>query len=198
MYMVKLVCFSISPHTIYMYSLLPLRRLRVSRYYHLCRSHFSFLTLFLYISLHFNSIYVENFNLKELVSRGDFSCSRRIFYCICYCLYRSKKSAFTRAPYCLLWLCTCITWGAKLSKNGQKQLSNIPSFDWAINPLFSTIKSITLLIQNQTPGLFFFLLPIWFFWCQFGQFIATSHINPMMKVISCSLSTWGCFIDFQI
>ena len=30
---------------------------------------------------------------------------------------------------------------------------------------------------------------------KFGPFIA-SHINLMMKVISCNLSTWGCFIDF--
>ena len=42
------------------YRRLPLCWLRVSRYYHLCRSDFSFPTFFLYISLHFNSVYVEN------------------------------------------------------------------------------------------------------------------------------------------
>ena len=42
------------------YRRLPLCRLRVTRYYHLCQSDFSFPTLFLYISMHFNSVYVEN------------------------------------------------------------------------------------------------------------------------------------------
>ena len=32
----------------------------------------------------------------------------------CYCFCRSKKSALVRAPYCLLWLCTYITRGAKI------------------------------------------------------------------------------------
>ena len=30
-------------------------------------------------------------NMKQRVSRGDFSCPRRIFYYICYCLCRSKN-----------------------------------------------------------------------------------------------------------
>ena len=30
-------------------------------------------------------------NMKQRVSRGDFSCPRRIFYHICYCLCRSKS-----------------------------------------------------------------------------------------------------------
>ena len=38
----------------------PRCRIRVSRYYHSCRSDVSFPTFFLYISLHFNSVYVEN------------------------------------------------------------------------------------------------------------------------------------------
>ena len=42
------------------YRPLSLCRLRVSRYYHLYPSDFSFPTFFLYISLHFNSVYVEN------------------------------------------------------------------------------------------------------------------------------------------
>ena len=42
------------------YRLLPLCRLRASWYCHLCRSDFSFPTFFLYISLQFNSVYVEN------------------------------------------------------------------------------------------------------------------------------------------
>ena len=41
------------------YRRLPLCRLRVSRYYHLCRSDFSFPTFFVYISLHVY-FYVEN------------------------------------------------------------------------------------------------------------------------------------------
>ena len=30
-------------------------------------------------------------NMKQLVSQGNFSCPRRIFYYICYCLCRSKN-----------------------------------------------------------------------------------------------------------
>ena len=48
-------------------------------------------------------------NMKQRVSRGDFSCPRRIFYYICYCLCQSQKSALARAPYCLLRQCICIT-----------------------------------------------------------------------------------------
>ena len=42
------------------YRPLPLCRLLVSRYYHLYRGDFSLPIFFLYISLHFNSVYVEN------------------------------------------------------------------------------------------------------------------------------------------
>ena len=73
-------------------------------------------------SQHFLSIYLciltpsmsKTVNMKQRVSRGDFSCPRRIFYYICYCLCRSKKSALARTPYCLLRLCMCITRGAKI------------------------------------------------------------------------------------
>ena len=53
-------------------------------------------------------------NMKQRVSRGDFSCPSCIFYYICYCLCRSQKSALARASYCLLRLCIGITWGAKI------------------------------------------------------------------------------------
>ena len=73
-------------------------------------------------SQHFLSIFLciltlsmsKTVNMKQRVSRGDFSCSRRIFYYICYCLCRSQKSALARAPYCLFRLCMCITRGAKI------------------------------------------------------------------------------------
>ena len=66
-------------------------------------------------SQHFFSMYLcistpsmsKTVNMKQRVSRGDFSCPRHIFYYICYFLCRSQKSALTRAPYCLFWLCTC-------------------------------------------------------------------------------------------
>ena len=57
---VSILEFEQSGFTIVKYRPLPLCRLRVSRYYHLCRSDFSFPTFFLYISLHFNSVYIEN------------------------------------------------------------------------------------------------------------------------------------------
>ena len=68
-------------------------------------------------SQHFFSIFLcistpsmsKTVNMKQLVSRGDFSCPRRIFYCNCYCLYRSIKLALAWAPYCLFRLCTCIS-----------------------------------------------------------------------------------------
>ena len=73
-------------------------------------------------SQHFFSIYLcsstpsmsKTVNIKQRVSRGDFSCPRCIFYYICYFLCRSKKSALTRVSYCLFRLCTCITWGVKI------------------------------------------------------------------------------------
>ena len=50
-------------------------------------------------SQHFFSIFLcistpsmsKTVNMKQQVSRGDFSCPRRIFYYICYCLCRSKN-----------------------------------------------------------------------------------------------------------
>ena len=68
-------------------------------------------------SQHFFSIYLcistqsmsKTVNMNQPVSRGAFSCPRRIFYYICYCLCRSQKSALARASYCLLRLCICIT-----------------------------------------------------------------------------------------
>ena len=68
-------------------------------------------------SQHFFSIFLsistpsmsKTFNMKQQVSRGDFSCPRHIFYYICHCLCRSIKSALAWAPYCLLQLYTCIS-----------------------------------------------------------------------------------------
>ena len=47
-----------------------------------------FLSIFLCISTPSMS---KTVNMKQRVSRGDFSCPRRIFYYICYCLCRSKS-----------------------------------------------------------------------------------------------------------
>ena len=47
-----------------------------------------FFSIFLCISTLFMS---KTVNMKHRVSRGDFSCLRRIFYYICYCLCRSKN-----------------------------------------------------------------------------------------------------------
>ena len=68
-------------------------------------------------SQHFFSIYLcisapsmsKTVNMKQRVSRGDFSCPRRILYYFSYCLCRSQKSALARASYCLLRLCIGIT-----------------------------------------------------------------------------------------
>ena len=68
-------------------------------------------------SQHFFSMYLcistpsmsKTINMKQRVSRGDFSCPRRNFYYICYFLCRSQKSALTWVPYCLFRLCTCMT-----------------------------------------------------------------------------------------
>ena len=73
-------------------------------------------------SQHFFSIYLcistpsmsKTVNMKQRISRGDFSCPRRIFYYICYCVCRSQNSTLARASYCLLRLCICINWGAKI------------------------------------------------------------------------------------
>ena len=69
---------------------LPLCRLRESRYYHLFRSDFSFPTLFsIFLCISTLSM-SKTVNMKQRVFRSDFSCPRRIFYSICYCLCRSK------------------------------------------------------------------------------------------------------------
>ena len=70
-----------------------------------------FFSIFLWISTPSMS---KTVIMKQRVSRGDVSCPRRIFYYICYCLCRSIKSVLTWAPYCLLRLCTCISWGANI------------------------------------------------------------------------------------
>ena len=104
-------------------------------------------------SQHFFPIYLcistpsmlKTVNVKQRVSRGDFSCPRRIFYYICYWVCRSENSTLARAMYCLLRLCICINWGAKIFQTMVKNnWSDITSFDRAINFLFSTIKSIHL------------------------------------------------------
>ena len=59
----------------------------------------------------------------------------------------------------------------------------------------------TAKLSGFAPGFFFFrhhFCQFDFFganFFKFGPFI-TSHINLMMKIISCNLSTWGCCIDF--
>ena len=96
------------------YRRLPVCWLRVSRYYHLCRVIFH--------SHHFFSIYLcistpsmsKTVIMKQRISRGDFSCLRRVFYYICYFLCWSKNLALTGVPYCLFRLCTCITRGPKI------------------------------------------------------------------------------------
>ena len=47
-----------------------------------------FFSIFLHISTLSMS---KTVNMKQRVSRGDFSCRRRIFYYICYCLCRNKS-----------------------------------------------------------------------------------------------------------
>ena len=110
-------------------------------------------------SQHFFSMYLcistpsmsKTVNMKQRVSRVDFSCPRRNFYYICYFLCRSKKSALTRAPYCLFRLCTCMTWGAKIFKQKSKPIKVIYTFfRLRINPLLSAIKCMAVLIRNHT------------------------------------------------
>ena len=106
--------WGIFSHAKYLWSYrrLPLCQFCVSRYYHLCQSDVSFLIFIHYKSLHFYSFTLsmsKTVNMKQQLSRGDFSCPKHIFYYICYCLCQSQKSALTRAPDCLLWQCTCIT-----------------------------------------------------------------------------------------
>ena len=87
----------------------------------------SFLTFFLYISLHFNAIYVENgyLTIKEWISRGDFSCPRQIFYYICYCICWSQNSAHAQTLYCLLWYIHVLPVVWKSSKQQSKTLLSI-------------------------------------------------------------------------
>ena len=110
-------------------------------------------------SQHFFSIYLcistpsmlKTVNMKQRVSRADFSCPRRIFYYICYVLCRSQKSALTRVPYCLFWLCTCITWSAKIFNQKSKTIKVIyPLSIEQVILLFSAVKSMVVLIRNHT------------------------------------------------
>ena len=75
-----------------LYRQLPLCGLSVSGYCHFCLSDVSFLTFIRYKSLHFNMTMSKTVNMKQLVSRSDFSCPRHIFYYICYHLCQSQKS----------------------------------------------------------------------------------------------------------
>ena len=65
---------------------------------------FAYLDTITYIEVIFHSQHVffiflcisttsmsKTVNMKQRISRGDFSCPRRIFYYICYCLCRSKS-----------------------------------------------------------------------------------------------------------
>ena len=54
----------LTKNTKYMYKRLPLCQFRVSRYYHLCPSGFSFPSFFLYMSFHFNST-SKTVNMKQ-------------------------------------------------------------------------------------------------------------------------------------
>ena len=121
----------------YTYRRIPLCRFRVSRYYHLYRSDF-----YLCISTPSMSKMV---NMKQQVSRGDFSCPRHIFYYICYFLCRSQKLALTRAPYWLFRLCTHITWGAKIF---QTKIKN----------------KVIYLLSNEQLILYLAQLNPWLFW----------------------------------
>ena len=105
-------------------------------------------------SQHFFSMYLcistpsmsKTVNMKQRVSRGDFSCPRHIFYYICYFLCRSQKSALTRAPYCLFRLCTC-TWGRKSSKQKSKTIKVIYLF---------SIEQLILCLAQLNPWLFWY------------------------------------------
>ena len=121
-------------HTILIYhsfmSLRPLLCLYICTYVYTGDSRyvdFAYLDTITYVevifhSQHFFCIYLcistpsmsKTVNMKQQVYRDDFSCPRRIFYYIYYCLCQSQKSALARAPYCLLRQCICITWGAKI------------------------------------------------------------------------------------
>ena len=100
-------------------------------------------------SQHFFSIYLcistlsmlKTVNMKQPISRGDFSCPRRILYYFSYCLCRSQKSALARASYVCFGYVYVLLEVRNLSNNGQKQ-SDITSFERTINTLFSAIKSI--------------------------------------------------------
>ena len=100
-------------------------------------------------------------NMNQRVPRGDFSCPRRIFYYICYCLCQSQKSALTWLPYCLLWLCICFIWGAKI-------------FQTTVKYTFFRLSTITVLIWNQTQYRWSITTSIisclhWFDRCNYGN-----------------------------
>ena len=89
-------------------------------------------------------------NMKQRVSRGDFSCPRCIFYYICYCLCRSQKSSLARVPYCLLRLCMCITRGAKIFQTMvQNKVLKLLSIEQVILYL-TQLNPLTVLTRNQT------------------------------------------------
>ena len=92
----------------------PLCRLRISRYYHLRRSDFSFPTFFLYISLLRlcqKWLTWSNRYLEMIFHALD------VFYIIFATVYVEVKIGARMVPYCLLRLCTCISWGANNNKN---------------------------------------------------------------------------------
>ena len=105
-------------------------------------------------SQHFFSIYLcssapsmsKTVNMKQRVSRGDFSCPRCIFYYICYFLCRSQKSALTRVSYCLF---------------GYVHL--LPDVRKSSKPKSKTIKVIYLLSIEQLI-LYLAQLNPWLFW----------------------------------
>ena len=90
-------------------------------------------------------------NMKQWVSRGDFSCPKCIFCYICYFLCRSQNSALTLAPYCLFPLCTCITWGAKTFQSKTIKVIYLLS-----------IEQLILYLAQLNPWLFWYeiIIPI--------------------------------------
>ena len=105
----------------------------IHRYYHLCRSDFSFPAFKC-------SLYFFAFQLclcwKLLTWSNRYLEVFFSFYYICYCLCRCKKLVLAWVPYCLLQLCSCITGGANICQTTMKTswISDLPIFDWAINP----------------------------------------------------------------
>ena len=101
-------------------------------------------------SQHFFSIYLciltpsmsKTVNMKQHVSRGDFPCPGSIFYYIYYCLCRSQKSASQGRGIVCFGYVYALPGVRKSSKQWSKTSSVKTSLNWAINPLFSAIKSI--------------------------------------------------------